>query len=232
MSTFCCCCLVAKLCPTLWDPVDCSPPGSSVHGILQARLLEWVAISFSRDLPHLGIKPALLKSPKLAGGFFTISAICQEGPSKKKKKNGYNQKYKWGQGVVSPERPVWEIWVSEPQESAWPWRNRRKLEIKPHAEWFNQWCPHKKALLQIMDIKTWGRASLVVQWLRIHLAMLGSPVWSLVHEDPTCCGAVKLAHHNCWAWALEHSSHNHWAHVEQLLRTTCPRACAPQEKPP
>ena len=36
-------------CPTLCDPMDCSPPGSSVHGILQARLLEWVAISFSRE---------------------------------------------------------------------------------------------------------------------------------------------------------------------------------------
>ena len=36
-----------QLCPTLCDPMDCSPPGSSVHGILQARTLEWVAISFS-----------------------------------------------------------------------------------------------------------------------------------------------------------------------------------------
>ena len=40
---FCC-----KSCPTLCDPMDCSPPGSSVHGIFQARVLEWVAISFSR----------------------------------------------------------------------------------------------------------------------------------------------------------------------------------------
>ena len=39
---------VAQLCPTLCDPVDCSLPGSSLHGILQARILEWVAISFSR----------------------------------------------------------------------------------------------------------------------------------------------------------------------------------------
>ena len=39
---------VAQSCPTLCDPVDCSPPGSSVHGILQARILEWVTISFSR----------------------------------------------------------------------------------------------------------------------------------------------------------------------------------------
>ena len=39
---------VAQSCPTLCDPVDCSPPGSSIHGILQARIVEWVAISFSR----------------------------------------------------------------------------------------------------------------------------------------------------------------------------------------
>ena len=39
---------VAQSCPTLCDPIDCSPPGSSVHGIFQARVLEWVAISFSR----------------------------------------------------------------------------------------------------------------------------------------------------------------------------------------
>ena len=39
---------VAQSCPTLCDPMDCNLPGSSVHGILQARILEWVAISFSR----------------------------------------------------------------------------------------------------------------------------------------------------------------------------------------
>ena len=41
-------CLVAQSCQTLCNPMDCSPPGSSVHGISQARILEWVAISFSR----------------------------------------------------------------------------------------------------------------------------------------------------------------------------------------
>ena len=40
--------LVAQLCPTLCDPMDCSPPGSSVYGILQAGILEWVAVPFSR----------------------------------------------------------------------------------------------------------------------------------------------------------------------------------------
>ena len=38
----------AQLCPTLSDPMDCSPPGSSVHGIFQARVLEWGAIAFSK----------------------------------------------------------------------------------------------------------------------------------------------------------------------------------------
>ena len=45
-------CVHAQSCLTLCDPMDCSPPGSSVHGILQARILEWVAISFSRGSSH------------------------------------------------------------------------------------------------------------------------------------------------------------------------------------
>ena len=43
--------LVVQLCPTLCDPMGCSPPGSTVQGILRARILEWVAISFSRGSP-------------------------------------------------------------------------------------------------------------------------------------------------------------------------------------
>ena len=44
-------------CPTLYDPMDCSPAGSSIHGISQARILEWVAISFSNQstMPQLFI---------------------------------------------------------------------------------------------------------------------------------------------------------------------------------
>ena len=53
---------VTQSCPTLCDPTDCSLPGFSVHGIFQARVLEWVAISFSRDLPNPGMEP---RSPSL-----------------------------------------------------------------------------------------------------------------------------------------------------------------------
>ena len=44
----CCYCLVTKSCLTLYSPKDCSLPGSSVHGISQPKILEWVAIFFSR----------------------------------------------------------------------------------------------------------------------------------------------------------------------------------------
>ena len=49
---YCCYCLVTKQYPTLCNPMDCSPAVSSVHGILQARTLEWGAISFSRGCFH------------------------------------------------------------------------------------------------------------------------------------------------------------------------------------
>jgi len=80
----CWCCLVTKLCPTHCNPMDCSPPSSTVRGISQARMLEWVAISFSRGIfstqrPNLGLlhgKPILTtESPekilKLKYIFFT-----------------------------------------------------------------------------------------------------------------------------------------------------------------
>ena len=51
---------VAQLCQILCNPMDCSPPGSSVRGILQARILEWVAIPFSRGSSQTRIKPRSL----------------------------------------------------------------------------------------------------------------------------------------------------------------------------
>ena len=51
MYVYMCVCVyesVSQSCPTLCDHIDCSPPGSSLHGILQAKILEWVAIFFSR----------------------------------------------------------------------------------------------------------------------------------------------------------------------------------------
>ena len=68
-------CVVAQSCPALSNPMDCSPPSSSVHGILQTRILEWVAIPSSRgssrprDWTHVSCVSCT------AGGFFTCWAI-------------------------------------------------------------------------------------------------------------------------------------------------------------
>ena len=64
-------CMHAQSCLTLCDPTDCSPPGPSVHGIFQARTLEWVAISFPRESSQLRDQTASLASSALADEFFT-----------------------------------------------------------------------------------------------------------------------------------------------------------------
>ena len=58
-------------CPTLCNPMDCSPPGSSVHGILQARVLEWVAISFSRGSSRPRDR---IQVSRIAGRHFNLRA--------------------------------------------------------------------------------------------------------------------------------------------------------------
>ena len=77
--------LVTRSCPTLCDPMDYNPPISSVHGIFQARILEWVAIPFSRDLPDPGIEPG---SPALH-----TDSLPFEPP-----------------GKLSVREPQWEAW--------------------------------------------------------------------------------------------------------------------------
>ena len=56
----CIACVCTQSCPIFCNPVDCSPPGSPVRGILQARILEWVAMPSPRDLPNPGWNPCLL----------------------------------------------------------------------------------------------------------------------------------------------------------------------------
>ena len=70
------CVLVAQSCLTFCDPMNCSLPGSSVHGIFQARILEWVAISFSRGSSQPRVQTWV---SCIAGRFFTIWTT-REGP--------------------------------------------------------------------------------------------------------------------------------------------------------
>ena len=57
--------------------MDCHPPGSSVRGTLQARILEWVAMPSSRGLPNPGVEPVSLTSSAPVGGFFTPGATWE-----------------------------------------------------------------------------------------------------------------------------------------------------------
>ena len=59
---------VTQSCLILCDPMDCTLPGSSVHRIVQAKILEWVAISFSRDL----LNPEMESGSHIVGKLFTI----------------------------------------------------------------------------------------------------------------------------------------------------------------
>ena len=68
-ALMCVCMLVAQLCPTLCDPVNCGPPDSSVHGILQAKILKWVAIHFSRGFSQPRDQTQV---SHVAGRIFTI----------------------------------------------------------------------------------------------------------------------------------------------------------------
>ena len=70
---------VAQSCPTLSNPMDCSPPGSSIHGIFQARVLEWGAIAFSACRAYTGrihcLSQRLLRSSQKDSYLLLISAV-------------------------------------------------------------------------------------------------------------------------------------------------------------
>ena len=66
--------LVTQSCLSLCDPMNCSPPDFSVHGILQVRTLEWIAMPSPGDLPNPGIKP---RSPTLQ-----VDSLLSEPPGK------------------------------------------------------------------------------------------------------------------------------------------------------
>ena len=116
-----------QLCLTLWDPMDYSLPGSSVHGIFQTRILEWLLCPSPGDFPDPGIEPLALMSLALAGGFFfffffTTSATCwkgsydQPGQHIKKQRHYFVNKGPSSQGYGFSSGHVW-MWELDYKES-------------------------------------------------------------------------------------------------------------------
>ena len=199
--------LCAQLLSHIWlfvtPGTDCSPQGSSIHGISQARILEWVATSFSRGSSQPRDQ---MVSLALAGEFFTT-----EPPGKPhlKKKNSICLKVIFSWQVLS--------WLGvqrlEGRFGEYDWWKMRKemhyLAILRKQGWKQQsgkredrtviraYLAHcLSALTRILDrnvfaIKTQSGTSLVVQWIRICLSMQGTQVWSLVWEDSTCLWATE-----------------------------------------
>ena len=130
-----------QLCPTLCDPIDVSPPGSPVPGILQARTLEWVAISFSNAWKWKEKVKSLCRVRLLATPW---TAAYQAPPSM-----GFSRQEYWsGVPLPSPEyihiSPL--FWISFPCRSQQNWntesscrdRDSRWLEVLFHC-WFSDW---------------------------------------------------------------------------------------------
>ena len=84
----CTCMLVAQSCPTLSSPTDCSPPGFSVHGILQVRILEWITLPSSRGSSRPRDRNQV---SCIASGLFTIWTTREALCSNKK----FKKSYKW-----------------------------------------------------------------------------------------------------------------------------------------
>ena len=113
--------------PALCDPMDCSLLGSSVHGIFQARIMEWVAISYSRNLPNPGIEPA---SPlALAGRSLPLphlgSPIC--------KYNIWEMEYFWpyqSSAIAALQREPMSLWELRKEKNTF-----YLAAIRPHHSW-------------------------------------------------------------------------------------------------
>ena len=72
-------CSVTQSCPTLWGPMDCSPPGSSIHRIFQARILEWGSIFYSRGSSQLMDWTCISYISDIAGRFLSLAPPGQPG---------------------------------------------------------------------------------------------------------------------------------------------------------
>ena len=114
--------LCAQLCPALFDPMDCNPSGSSVRGISQARILEWLALSSSRtssrprDLTRVS-------SPALVGRFFTTT------PPGKAKVELYDQQITGWKPYPSDSSAPWRLFPS-PTEQAICCLNGSKIHLE------------------------------------------------------------------------------------------------------
>ena len=195
------CVLVTQSCPTLCDPTDCSPPGSSVRGILQVRILEWIAMSFSRGSSRLRDRTQVFG---ITGRFFTVWATWEwffvtEGYSQKKKKI-QTPLIHTTILVVSGD-----LWLDLPgQQKLWPVANTSF--VYERQSYFTSRRKFIDALLEEKyKIKGCSKISIPVQWgISCVFATLSELCWRKEEANLQCLPrerkVVTRHHHFLPAW--------------------------------
>ena len=177
---------VAQSCPTLYDPMDCSIPGSSIHGIFQARVLEWVAISFSRGSSQPRDRTWV---SHIAGRRFTVWATREASLEPV----SYNQKCNWASAFVTcctMERPntksmvfykekqvlldrgVWWATVhGVPNSRTWLSNWAHMQTFYKRGKVISSFGPFQKSLVCCQCSETKSRATVIIPYL------VGSLTW-------------------------------------------------------
>ena len=159
--------LVTQLCPTLCDPVDCSPPGSSVHRISQARTLEWIVISFSRGSSQPKDQTRVFC---IGGRFFTLWAtrfrfdtVCSSRLEK----------------AMAPHSSIlaWKIpWTEEPG----------RLQSMGSLRVQNDWATSLSVFTFIHWRRKWQPTSVFLPGeSQGQRSLLGCRLWGLTESDTT-----------------------------------------------
>ena len=138
--------VLLQSCLTLWDPLDCSPLGSSVCGILQARILEWVVIPLSRGSSLLRYQTQV---SCMAGRFFTVWAIREEATQVEPLKSSRTESpQKWLWYLSTLVQSCLKILKTVQLREHWHWR---PWHFYVHFWWRRIWSGH------ISDLFPWQR---------------------------------------------------------------------------
>ena len=159
----------------LW-PNDCSPPGSSVHGIFQSRILKWAAFPPPGDLPNPGIELGSLTSAALAGRFFTTATS----------------------GETRRKESLSQVWLCDPMDYSLPGSARF---LPWNCTWEQITCSSRSGTKPAQRIP-WQ--SLAVQWLGLDafMAKAHSLVGELRLHKPQGMAKINNFPHACVLWAF------------------------------
>ena len=153
--TNCCCSSVTLLCPILCSLLDCSLPNSSVHGILQARILKWVVIPSPGDLPNPGIQ---LATSALEADSFPLSFLGSPNYMLCKPLFRYGTGLRTKESWVPKNWCFWTVVLEKTLESPLDWKEIKPVHPKGNQSWIFIGRTDAEAETPILwppDVKNW-----------------------------------------------------------------------------